>query len=216
MRVRQTRRGRAEQDGRVASSQAFLDQDHHAFGSITPTSSNVIVRLQVPPNESLRNITNNFYSEDGQRLGRIRFFHPADTNASHAAEPGPASKSMKGVVELNRKDTAEIVHTLTKRYTGMLKNYNDLTNDDYVLEAYLTALTHAYDPHSDYMGHASTENFNIQMKLSLSGIGARLKEEDGDCKIEDLVPEGPAEKSGQITNEDIITALRRQTRGRWK
>jgi carboxyl-terminal processing protease len=188
----------------------FLDQEHHEFGSITPAGSNVIVRLQISAKETLRKITNNFYSEDGERLGSITFLHPAETapetNNPAAAAAGPASK-LKGVVELNRKDPAEIVKSLTKRYTGLLKNYNDLTNDDYVLEGYLTALAHAYDPHSDYMGHASMENFNIQMHLSLSGIGARLRSEDGDCKIDDLVAGGPAAKSGQITNDDTVVAV---------
>ncbi len=105
-----------------------------------------------------------------------------------------------------------LVNTMTGagmilRKNCLLKNYNDLTNDDYVLEEYLTALAHSYDPHSDYMGHASTENFNISMRLSLSGIGAVLKQEDGDCKVGDLVAEGPAAKSGRITNDDIITAV---------
>jgi carboxyl-terminal processing protease len=58
------------------------------------------------------------------------------------------------------------------------------------------------------MGHASSDNFNIQMKLSLSGIGAQLEESlDGDCKIKELVPEGPAAKSGRITNDDTIVAV---------
>ena len=210
----------------------LLDQEHHAIGSITPTPSNVMMRLQLSPKETLRKITNNFYAADGTRLGSIRFLHVPDTApdtngpAPVAVEPsadakgaavepkqglnlvlaGPPSK-LKGVVELNQKDTAEIVKTLTKRYTGLLKNYNDLTNDDYVLESYLTSLAHVYDPHSDYMGHASMENFNIQMHLSLSGIGARLKSVDGDCKIDELVPEGPAAKSGQITNDDLILAV---------
>ncbi len=191
----------------------FLDQEHHEFGAITPAGSNVIVRLQISPKETQRRITNNFYSEDGKRLGSITFLHPADTaaetNSPAPAESGPAPK-LKGVVELNRKDPAEIVKTLTKRYTGLLKNYNDLTNDDYVLEYYLTALAHAYDPHSDYMGHASMEKFNIDMHLSLSGIGARLRSEDGDCKVEDLVAGGPAAKSGQLTNDDTVVAVAQQ------
>ncbi|HXR08130.1 MAG TPA: carboxy terminal-processing peptidase [Candidatus Acidoferrum sp.] len=188
----------------------FLDQEHHQFGSITPAASNLIVRLQIPAKDTSRKFTNNFYSEDGQRLGSISFLHPADSPSesnNRAAAPAQSPARLKGLIELNRKDPAEIVKTLTKRYTGLLRNYNDLTNDDYLLEDYLTALAHAYDPHSDYMGHASMENFNIQMHLSLSGIGARLKSEDGDCKIEDLVPEGPAAKSGQITNDDIVVAV---------
>jgi carboxyl-terminal processing protease len=217
----------------------LLDQERHVFGSITPTPSNVIVRLQISPAQTLRKITNSFYSEDGQRLGGIRFLHSAgaagvtnsllpldessftssdvvhraDTNARPPAEPGSASQLVKGVVEVNQKDAAEIARTLTKRYAGMLKNYNDLTNDDYVLEGYLTALAHAYDPHSDYMGHASTENFNIQMHLSLTGIGAQLLSEDGECKIDGLVPEGPAEKSGQIAKDDIIKAVAQKDQG---
>ena len=34
-----------------------------------------------------------------------------------------------------------------------------------------------------------------------------LRQEDGECKVGDLVPEGPAAKSGRITNDDIITAV---------
>jgi carboxyl-terminal processing protease len=210
----------------------FLDQDRHAFGSITPDGSNVVVRLHISPAETLRKVTNEFYSPDGKRLGGIHFVHTietvSDTNRSStvgsATEPktnrpievdsdghiiagASPTNHLKGVVELDRKDATEIVRTLEKRYTGLLKNYNDLTNDDYVLEEYLTALAHTYDPHSDYMGHASTENFNISMRLSLSGIGAVLKQEDGDCKVGDLVAEGPAAKSGRITNDDIITAV---------
>jgi carboxyl-terminal processing protease len=188
----------------------FLDQDHHAFGSIIPTASNVIVRLQIPPQETQRKMTNNFYTSEGKRLGSIRFLHPGDTGAETnkpaPAEAGPASK-LKGVVELDRKDPAEIVKTLSKRYTSLLRNYNDLTNDDYVLERYLTALAHAYDPHSDYMAGASAANFNIQMNLSLVGIGAKLTMEDDDCKIDEVVEEGPAAKSGQFAKGDIIKAV---------
>ena len=191
----------------------FLDQEHHQFGSVTPAGSNLILSLQIPAKDTGRKITNNFYSADGQRLGSISFLHPADllseTNAA-ATAPAQSPPRLKGLIELNRKDPAEIVKTLTKRYTAFLRYYNDLTNDDYLLEAYLDAMAHAYDPHSDYMGRASMENFNIQMHLSLAGIGARLKSEDGDCKIEDLVPGGPAAKSGQITNEDIVVAVAQQ------
>ena len=63
---------------------------------------------------------------------------------------------------------------------------------------YLNALAHAYDPHSDYMGKSAMESFNIQMRLSLFGIGALLGSEDGYCKIVELTPGGPAIKSGKL------------------
>jgi carboxyl-terminal processing protease len=56
------------------------------------------------------------------------------------------------------------------------------------------------------MGHMQAENFAIQMKLSLFGIGALLGSEDGYCKISEL-KEGPAQKSGQIHEGDRIVAV---------
>ena len=78
-------------------------------------------------------------------------------------------------------------------------------NDD-VLEIFLTALSHVYDPHSDYMGKSSLENFSIGMKLSLFGIGALLRSEDGYCKIQELKP-GPAQRSKKIKPNDRIVAV---------
>ena len=62
---------------------------------------------------------------------------------------------------------------------------------DQVLEIYLTALAHAYDPHSDYMGRRQAEDFSIAMNLSLVGIGATLQPEDGYCKIRELAARRP-------------------------
>ena len=100
---------------------------------------------------------------------------------------------------------AELYKTLTNHNAQLLKNYKDLESDR-VFEMYLNSLARAYDPHSDYMGHMTAENFDIQMKLSLFGIGALLTSEDGYCKITDL-KEGPAAKSGQIKPGDRIVAV---------
>src|SRR5436190_9722516 len=97
---------------------------------------------------------------------------------------------------LNKEKPEEIKKTLTGRYTRTLRMLQEFDNDD-VMQMYLTALTRVYDPHSDYMAKASAENFNIQMKLSLFGIGALLQSEDGYCKITEL-KEGPAKNSGQL------------------
>jgi C-terminal processing protease CtpA/Prc len=54
----------------------------------------------------------------------------------------------------------------------------DWDNDD-VLQVYLTALAHVYDPHSDYFNRSQLDSFAIGMNLSLFGIGAELTSEDG-------------------------------------
>ncbi len=107
---------------------------------------------------------------------------------------------------LNKETHASIVRIITRRYNRILRLINDYDADD-VLQLYLTALARVYDPHSDYMGKAEFENFKIGMQLSLYGIGALLRSEDGICRIQSLTPEGPAEKSNKLHPDDKIIAV---------
>jgi carboxyl-terminal processing protease len=130
---------------------------------------------------------------------------PADASNAASVSAGATTNS-SGPVEVSARKTEaeEIVETLSHRYHRILRNYLDWNKDD-VLQAYLTALTHVYDPHSDYFGPAQLEQFSIQMNLSLSGIGAELTTtEDGYCTIRRLLPGYPAEKSGKIMVNDRI------------
>jgi carboxyl-terminal processing protease len=108
--------------------------------------------------------------------------------------------------KLARQKPEEILKTLSNRYKGMLRTLGEFDSDD-VLQLYLTALSQGYDPHSDYMGKSQLENFAISMKLSLFGIGALLRSEDGYCKIHELVGGGPAAKSKKLKPNDKIIAV---------
>ena len=114
------------------------------------------------------------------------------------------------LAKLETENAEEIRKIIIRRYTRVLRTINDYDNDD-ALQIYLTALCHVYDPHSDYMGKAELENFSIGMKLSLFGIGALLRSEDGVCRIENLTPGGPAEKSGKLKSKDKIIAVAQST-----
>ena len=100
----------------------------------------------------------------------------------------------------------EQAKTIEKRYDRLLQSYQEYDWND-VLQNYLTALTHAYDPHSDYMAAPQMENFNISMRLSLVGIGAVLRSEDGYAKIVSLVPGGPADTDKRLKPNDKIEAI---------
>lgn len=105
-----------------------------------------------------------------------------------------------------KTEAEEIVETLTRRYSRNSNFYRDMDGQD-VLEVYLTALAHVYDPHTDYMGPPQAENFAIGMNLSLFGIGAVLQSDmEGYCKIAELKP-GPAMKSNKIKVGDRIVAV---------
>jgi carboxyl-terminal processing protease len=100
----------------------------------------------------------------------------------------------------------QIVETLTHRYHRGLRLYADWNNQD-VMGVYLTALAHVYDPHSDYFNKAELDQFTINMNLALFGIGAQLAFDDGYCKIQMLLPGGPAEKSKKLAAGDRIVAV---------
>jgi carboxyl-terminal processing protease len=109
-------------------------------------------------------------------------------------------------VELPAGATTNIVDTLTRHYSWNLRMMTNLDGDS-VLQVYLEALAHAYDPHSDYFSAPHAQDFSIDMSLSLFGIGAQLREDDGYCTIKDLVPGGPADKSKALNPEDRIVAV---------
>ena len=96
---------------------------------------------------------------------------------------------------------------ILRRYERFLRVRTEMDSGD-VLQVYLTALSNGYDPHSDYFSPREAENFEINnIKLSLTGIGARLQWDDGYTKLIELVPGGPAIRSKKLKPGDRITAV---------
>ena len=118
----------------------------------------------------------------------------------------PGAKDGKGepnAAPANVRD--EILKTLSRRYARILRFWQEEDGGD-VLQFYLTALMNVYDPHSDYLGKSTLDNFALSMNLSLFGIGALLQSEDGYCKIKELKP-GPAMRSKKLKPGDRIVAV---------
>ena len=103
-------------------------------------------------------------------------------------------------------EQAEAVDKLHKRYRGVLRGWEQ-TNNDELLEMFLTALTTSFDPHSSYMAPSSLENFNIQMRLELDGIGASLESKYSETIVRRIVPGGAADKDGRLKINDVITGV---------
>lgn len=93
-----------------------------------------------------------------------------------------------------------------KRYDQFIRNLQEQSSED-VVKTFLLSLAQTYDPHSEYLSKNDLEQFSINMRLSLFGIGAKLRSEDGYAKIWELVPGGPALKSGKIKAGDRIVAV---------
>ncbi|MEY2496611.1 MAG: carboxyl-terminal processing protease [Verrucomicrobiota bacterium] len=95
---------------------------------------------------------------------------------------------------------------IAKRYDRLARNVHEQDREEQV-KLFLDALAQTYDPHSEYLSKADLKNFSINMGLSLVGIGAMLRTEDGYAKIESLVPGGPAQTDGRLKVGDRITAV---------
>ena len=102
---------------------------------------------------------------------------------------------------------------IQERYDQFLSTLED-SDSEWVLQKYLSAFARAYDPHCDYMSPATSEDFDIEMKLSLFGIGALLRPDDGTAKIVSLIPGGPAdrdESKNHLRPGDKIIAVAQDT-----
>jgi carboxyl-terminal processing protease len=107
---------------------------------------------------------------------------------------------------LDHKTIAEAKKNVHRRYERWLKNLAD-TDTDEVAEVFLTSLANLYDPHSCYFSPETYEDFGIQMRLSLVGIGALLGKEDDQILIKELIPGGPADLSKLLHPNDKIIAV---------
>ena len=100
----------------------------------------------------------------------------------------------------------EAVKKLQKRYESIRKSWQQTDNDE-LLERYLSAMTTGFDPHSSYMAPSTLDNFNITMKLELDGIGASLRSMDGYTVVQNIIPGGAADKAGALKPEDKIVGV---------
>lgn len=100
----------------------------------------------------------------------------------------------------------EISSVLEKRYSNRLQMLEQINGDD-VFEYLMTALSHSYDPHTDYFPPRESENFDMHMRLSLEGIGALLQREDEYVKVVRLIKGGPAERGKQLQPADRIVGV---------
>jgi carboxyl-terminal processing protease len=110
------------------------------------------------------------------------------------------------ILPLPKSADGEIANQLARHYNWTLRMLTNWDGDT-VLQIYLNALAHAYDPHTDYLNQEHAQNFSIEMSLSLFGIGAQLSEDFGYCTIESLIPGGPADKSGLINKKERVIAV---------
>jgi carboxyl-terminal processing protease len=107
---------------------------------------------------------------------------------------------------LNKKTLDQAREVVRKRYERLLKNVGE-TEGSELAETFLTSIAGLYDPHSTYFSADTYEDFGIQMKLKLVGIGAMLGLDEDICTVKEIVPGGPADLGHQLKPNDKIIAV---------
>ncbi|MCO8314474.1 carboxy terminal-processing peptidase [Pseudomonas mandelii] len=109
-------------------------------------------------------------------------------------------------MKISGKESKQIQETLTKRYKNQLARLDQTRAED-IFQAYINTFAMSYDPHTNYLSPDNAENFDINMSLSLEGIGAVLQSDNDQVKVVRLVPAGPADKTKQVAPADKIIGV---------
>ncbi len=109
-------------------------------------------------------------------------------------------------LKLAGKEDKAIRETLDKRYDNYQTRVRKLNNED-VFQMFMNAYATSIEPHTNYLGPRSAENFDIAMRLSLEGIGAVLQTKDEYTLIREIVPGSPAGMSGKLKVGDRILGV---------
>ncbi|NRA55378.1 MAG: carboxy terminal-processing peptidase [Gammaproteobacteria bacterium] len=109
-------------------------------------------------------------------------------------------------LKLTGKDWSEISTTLAKRYNNALKRIIQTKSED-VFQLLMNSFSRSIDPHTSYLSPRNAERFQVEMSLSLEGIGAVLQVKDDYTVIQRLVSGGPADNSEQLGPEDKIIGV---------
>ncbi len=115
-------------------------------------------------------------------------------------------------LKLLKKEPEKITETLGKRYKLMAKRIDDMKSDD-VFQYFINSYLSLVEPHTGYMEPITSENFEINMKLSLEGIGAVLGNDGEYTSIQTIVKGGPADLEGTLKSGDKVLAVGQDAEG---
>lgn len=201
----------------------FLASDVAAFAKYRRTLDNYLRAGNLQPAFEIFNVYLRRLEERTERIRR-QLTEPVDFGIDESVEldrqDAPWPRSPAELDEIWRKrlknelltlilagqDLETARQTLERRYDGRLRRTVQSTSED-VFQTYMNAVSRSFDPHTAYFSPRTSENFNIQMRLTLEGIGTVLRMEDERIEVVELVPGGPADLSGQLRPGDSIVGV---------
>ena len=145
-------------------------------------------------------------------LGRQLDKEEADREEAEKAKR-PKTEAPKGKAEDRKDDEDDFKEPELTPRDNLLKRYRQYVqvltepDEEMVFQRYMSAICQAYDPHSDYMTPTRKEDFDMDMSLSLCGVGAVLSMDDGALKIVEVMKGGPVDRDKRIKRGDKIVGV---------
>jgi carboxyl-terminal processing protease len=115
-------------------------------------------------------------------------------------------------LRLSGRALEDAIQVVRRRYDGLARRASQFNAED-AYQVFMNAYTGSIEPHTAYLSPRNSENFQIQLSLSLEGIGAALQTEDEYTVVQRVIPGGPASASGQLQAQDRITAVGQGSKG---
>jgi len=107
---------------------------------------------------------------------------------------------------LTNKKWPKIKEVLTKRYNYAIKRLKQSESED-AFQLVMNSFARVVEPHTSYLSPRNAERFQVDMNLSLEGIGAELRSIEDYTVIHRVVTGGPADKSKQLKSKDRIVGV---------
>ncbi|MDO6446041.1 carboxy terminal-processing peptidase [Colwellia sp. 1_MG-2023] len=104
------------------------------------------------------------------------------------------------------KEWEKVQEVLGKRYRYAIKRLKQSESED-VFQIVMNSFARVVEPHTSYLSPRNAERFQMDMNLSLEGIGAVLRAEEDYTVIQSIVTGGPADKSKALKPKDRIVGV---------
>ncbi len=202
----------------------FLASDIQSFESLRYELGRQTIKGNVLPAYEIFHVFNTRYKERMDYINEVLLNTSFDysknetqdidrTDNAWASSPDELNEIWRKVIKnqklslsLNGKSEEDTNDIIDKRYKRYVKTISQYKSDD-IFQLYMNIVSESFDPHTNYFSKHTSDNFKINMSLSLEGIGATLQTVNDYTKVVRIVPGGPADKSALIYSEDKIIAV---------
>ena len=135
-----------------------------------------------------------------KRLKYLVLDRYADLLENREKNKGTEGYVIKTDAELEKEARDRVLKIMDRTFERMMVK---VSVDDR-FNSYVNIITESMDPHSTFFPPVDKRYFDEQMSGKFYGIGASLREDEGNIKIGTLLAGSPAWKSGQVQVGDIV------------